>query len=188
MATTYQRKTCRDCGGRDEVIDGLCGSCACRYTYCSICDVEIAHESDGCRHLFWENDYCEFIGPGNYRDDMEEDFATSLMAMLDKTGMADELIHTILYGEFVLRFCGGMLGYHGIDCYLRDGVTEEFYNFGDALTNNLTDEQEEEMSMAVRWLNCLYKEDSGIANRKTVQWIRAWKAAQTQPALQEALA
>lgn len=167
-------EACEECGDTYEVIDGLCGICDNR-TWCTICQEYLSEEEAlfNHRHVF-SNDDCEWLGPGgtDMNERREEEIKQSLFAVLDKTGIAMPLRHTVQAGRMgfeAIHYCGSTFGYSSIWCWLYDAEGNS-HCCGDRFTQDLTDEQNEAMTYGVGWLIGL-DEETTKANELTVKWI-----------------
>lgn len=184
--TKYQRKTCRDCGGRSEVIDGICSDCEENYVYCTVCQEHLDDDYAYYKHRhLWQNECGEWIGPGgpNMTDYYREEIRQSFFAVLKKTGIAEALARTIRNGRMgfaAIHLSGSIFGYDSVWCGLdgepsRDTLSGyALFVCGDRFTENLTDEQEEAMGYGVHWLIGLDNDKTPEANALTLLWIGDW--------------
>lgn len=182
MSTTKsRRKTCKDCGSKEEVINGLCYTCEVEnYTHCTVCKKHISIDDAlfHHRHIF-ESQHSEWIGSGGV--DMcksyEQDIKASLFFVLDKTGIAAPLVRTVQHGKMgfeAIHLYGDTFGYHGIDCLLEDEDGKLLYDCGEKFTEDLTEEQEDAMAYGIQWLISL-DDETKDANEMTLKWIAEWQ-------------
>lgn len=180
MTTKSRRKTCKDCGSKEEVINGLCYACETdNHAYCNICE-EFINIDDALyrhRHIFEIGD--AWLGSGGVDMDerYEQKIKQALFAVLDKTGIAVPLARTIQHGQMgfeAIHFYGDSFGYYGVDCYLEDEEGKILHDCGKTFTEDITDEQESVMAYGVRWLISLDNKTKD-ANELTLKWIGEWQ-------------
>lgn len=194
-----RRKTCRDCGGRDEVIDGLCSDCDANYVYCSCCDER--HEQDStCRHVFWTD--FGWCGAGSNETD-PEDVKDDFFALLDRIDALDrekkfevrwygddswceglgvvEAIRAAVHENRFWTFAWGpMLGCPTLDLNRQSdrdkdrGVTFASI-YGDRLAEDDGSETSEGIAVGWHWLASLCADETVAANILTVRWIDEWR-------------
>jgi hypothetical protein len=184
--TTTQVVTCEECGSADEVTDGLCYSCyGDRYVWCGICqqDIDIEDALYRHRHIFPDpDDGSLWIGPGgqDMTPEREEDIKRSFFAVLDKApALAPMLRCTLRHGAISLQFYGTIFGAEGVWCPVVNDEGRYGGDWGHLLTEHLIDDEEEAMSLGVRWLASLYKSETAEANETTAAWISAWMEQQS---------
>ena len=169
---------CERCGGADEVVDGLCGDCDDR-VYCTVCEERFSRDMAFCHcHLHYDDGEWVGVGGEDMSDAYLEDFKQSLFAVLEKTGLAKVIRHTITTGRWTgyetLHFYGPMLGPMSVWFWLYDPETGGGGDYGSRLTDgDLSKEQEEAMAYGVAWLLGL-DDRTPDAKRQTVEWIEQW--------------
>jgi hypothetical protein len=177
----YQRKTCRDCGSRDEVINGYCEDCSDNYIWCDVCKENHSRDSNLCRHIFWSDTLGWYAGTGYSLDEDYSDIKESLWLILDKLGatFARQLITTIQSGKIAFYYSGSIFGADEIEGDLFDkhgeriqGTTYYIFRGQDYHSQ----EEADAMKDGWGWLIGLYQTKTRYANKQTISWIRQWTA------------
>lgn len=192
--TSRRPRKCRDCGGSNEVIRGVCEYCDHNYVYCEVCKQDHRRDGELCRHLFWTD--CGYAGAGTYETDWKDikaDFFKALdaLARIKKPDIDDHpdlitgLRIEIGRHRFWDREEGFMLSTPDLIFYHerpdlakhRDGKIISLYwarlkasDFSDA------DLDDEDVRNGMQWLASLCARETKAANRQTVEWIKEWKS------------
>lgn len=156
--------------------------------YCNITDDYYPDDPDlVSRHLRWIEDWGEWGGCGTYPSDWKE-HKESFFKVLDKVGVdvARSLQNSLKNHDYYFGVRGAMLSPKFFDAYLgfdENGVKNR-HNWGYLFTDDLTDQEEEEMSIGVQWLLSLWSGDSvgkkvkppftEEADIATAKWIDEW--------------
>jgi hypothetical protein len=188
MSTTSKRKSCRDCGSKEEVIDGLCYTCEVeKYVYCNVCEELIKLDNALYRHRHVFEIDNAWLGSGGVDMDerYEDEIKQALFFVLDKIPtMASLLAHTIKSGKMgfdAIHLCIGIvLGPVMVFCYLTDSdgnlccLTDAMNTVAHNVVENEDDEQIKHFEYAVRWLISL-DNATKEANKMTLKWIEEWQ-------------
>jgi hypothetical protein len=177
---------CRDCGGTDEVIDGLCAECEEHCVHCDVCEEWHSTEGDVCRHVFWTD--CGWAGAGTYEggwDAFRGPFWAFLDAMAEVespdlddypdlvTGIEVELARD----AFFTRLEGPMLGTPDLLFYRsRPDLHESVGSLSFARIGPYQVPRDDgEVADGFAWLQSLCADDTKEANRRTLGWIGEWR-------------
>ena len=140
--------------------------------YCSVCDDRVLCDwGPPCHHLRWIDTAGDWGGCGSVERNPSEQHKESFFAVLKKTKLAKELREALLTHTYRIGTIGNLLGTWGVSCCLQGR------HYDDAFTENLTDAQEEAMSIGMAWLWSLEAGVTDEADLLTVQWIDEWLAA-----------
>ncbi len=135
------------------------------FAWCDVCETHFPDEPDCyCWHLFWDEELCG-CGSNEVTADSHKE---SFFAVLEKTGLSGPLRRAMINGDYNLRYHGSMFGTEGINVYL-DNV-----NYGKLFTDDLTEQQEEDMLLGVGWLMSLEPGKTRQYELLTVKWIDEW--------------
>lgn len=155
--------------------------------YCDVCQEDYPDDNP-CRHLSWNDDIGVWGGCGCLDYLQPEDYKESFLAVLEKIGTeaARQLERSLKEHRYYFQFYGPMFGPYHLTAYL---LSEDGYNNqGDRFTDELTDEEEQEMSLGMQWLMSLWSGYSTILGDRepqtaeydniTVQWVQEWLESQ----------
>lgn len=135
------------------------------FAWCSVCETHVPDGSDYyCQHLFWDQ---ELHGCGS-NEVAADDHKESVFAVLEKTGLSGPLRRAMVNSDYNLRYYGSLFGTEGINVYL-DKV-----NYGERFTDDLTEQQEEDMKIGVGWLGSLEPGETRQYELLTIKWIDEW--------------
>lgn len=158
--------------------DWCCSTCFCEnFEWCGVCQ-EYQGTDDPCRHIFWtENGY---MGVGGYEHDWPH-HKDSFMAVLRKTKLAHELRVGIENGTLRTGYHGPIIGSISYDCSLQLPGMEFRSHLGNLFTDDLTQDDEEAMTLGVGWLDSIADDDARKempgAIALTLAWIDEWEVA-----------
>lgn len=198
-------KKCQECGGMDEVIDGMCEECEQDHVYCDVCKEWHPRDSDKCRHLYWTD--CGYSGAGSC--DGEWDYCKeSFFSLLDLLasiprdgregwGWARQTEETCLVSAMESRIAannfwtfthGFMLSMPELDFRqmrpdLGPDVGLAFAVVSSAWPRRWIGHHNEiyhAASDGFGWLTTLEADKTPEANAETVKWIREWREARKE--------
>ena len=197
--TTVARKPrpVRRCFGCESVIgvysDGLCGTCydSGLYEWCNVCNEYQYTQGDECRHISWTE--CGYIGAGVHKGDWDQsrgDFHAmlDLFAAVEKPCLDDypDLVTAIecevAKNAFWTRLEGFMLSTPTLYLYrlrpdlphLEPGVGLFFARVEASQLGER--DSDHDVATGFGWLQSLEDGKTLAANRRTVEWIRLWRA------------
>lgn len=148
------------------------------FAWCSICETHFPDESDCyCQHIFYI-DNLHGCGSNEVRRD---DHKESVFAVLEKTGIAGPLRRAMVNSDYGFGYHGSILGVEGINVCLDE------VNYGERFTADLTDEQEEQMSIGVGWLGSLEPGETRGYELLTIKWIDEWLGVRDERAKEKEL-
>jgi hypothetical protein len=134
------------------------------FVWCSICGENFPDESECyCGHIFWDEGGLYGCGSNEVNED---DHKESFFCVLDKTGISGPLRRAMINSDYYIWY--PHIAAQTINVRL-DGV-----NYGKRFTDGLTEQQEEEMTCGVGWLQSLEPGKTRGFELLTVKWIDEW--------------
>jgi len=136
--------------------------------WCTVCKTHLPDEPENyCQHLFDGGEIGCCLGTGCSEIDLAKGHKESFFVVLEKTGLSGPLRRAMINGDY------SFWNMHNFGCQTihacLDGV-----NYGKRFTDDLTDEQEEDMSIGVGWLRSLETGKTRECELLTVKWIDEW--------------